>query len=149
MYTPDSLDERIMRELERDARQSLRKVSRKLGVSITTISKRMYRLKKEGIIKGYSVVLDPEKMGFELTAVIEIVVSKGKLVEVEESISRKKNVLAVYDVTGSTDALVLARFKKRSDMSMFIKSLLGMRYIERTNTHVVLNVVKEDMRALA
>lgn len=64
----------------------------------------------------------------------------------EREIARMKNVFAVYDITGLTDVIVLARFKKRREMSRFIKSLLGMKYVERTNTHVVLNVVKEDMR---
>jgi DNA-binding Lrp family transcriptional regulator len=85
-------------------------------------------------------------IGFDLAAVIEIVVSKGKLTEVEREIAGMRNVFAVYDITGSTDAIILARFRKRSELSTFIKSLLGMRYVERTNTHVVLNVVKEDQR---
>ncbi len=146
MYIIDDLDKRIIRELEKDARRSFRKLSRKLGVSITTLSNRVSRLEKSGVVKGYSVLLDPESIGFDLTAIIEIVVSKGKLMEVEREIAKMGNVFAVYDITGSTDSIVIARFRKRREMSRFIKSLLGMRYVERTNTHVVLNVVKEDAR---
>lgn len=146
MYIIDDLDKRIIRELEKDARRSFRKLSRKLGVSITTLSNRVSRLEKSGVVKGYSVLLDPESIGFDLTAIIEIVVSKGKLMEVEREIAKMGNVFAVYDITGSTDSIVIARFRKRREMSRFIKSLLGMRYVERTNTHIVLNVVKEDAR---
>ena len=146
MYTLDMADRKIIGELECDARRSLRKISRKLGVSITTLSNRISKLEKLGVIKGYSAVVNPESIGFDLTAIIELVVSKGKLMEVEKEIAKMRNVFAVYDITGLTDAIVLARFRKRSDMSGFIKSLLAMRYVERTNTHVVLNVVKEDMR---
>lgn len=146
MYKLDELDRKIIRELEKDARRSLRKLSRKLGISITTLSNRVSKLEKSGVIKGYSVLVDPENAGFDLTAIIEIVVSKGKLMEVERGIAKMRNVFAVYDITGLTDAIVLARFRKRSEMSRFIKSLLAMKYVERTNTHIVLNVVKEDMR---
>lgn len=54
----------------------------------------------------------PESIGFDLTAIIELVVSKGKLVEAEREIAKMKNVFAVYDINCSTDAIVLARFKK-------------------------------------
>lgn len=146
MYTFDELDKRIIKELESDARRSLRKISRKLGVSITTLSARISGLEKAGVIRGYSATIDPEAAGYELTAIIEMLVSKGRLLEVEREIAKMKRVSAVYDITGSTDALIIARFKKRSEMSAFVKSLLGMKYVERTNTHVVLNVIKEDFR---
>lgn len=145
MYTADGLDIRVLRELGKDARVSLRRLSRRLGVSITTVSNRLSRMEKAGMIRGYSVLVDHEKMGFDLTAMIELVVSKGKLMEVEREIAGMKNVFAVYDITGSTDAVVLARFRKRIEMNRFIKGLLSMRYVERTNTHVVLNVIKEDL----
>jgi DNA-binding Lrp family transcriptional regulator len=146
MKTLDELDRRIIKELSHDARRSLRKMSRRLGISITTLSTRISAMEKSGLLKGYAAIVDPEMVGYDLTAVIEIVVSKGKLLEVEKEIAAMQNVFAVYDITGSTDALILARFRKRSEMSAFIKSLLAMRYVERTNTHVALNVMKEDFR---
>lgn len=146
MHSFDELDRKILKELELDARRSLRKIAKKLEISITTLSARIARMEKTGLIKGYSAVVNPEAAGYDLTAVIEILVSKGRLLEVEKEISGMKHVSAVYDITGSTDAIIVARFRKRSDMSSFIKSLLSMKYVERTNTHVVLNVIKEDFR---
>jgi DNA-binding Lrp family transcriptional regulator len=146
LHSFDELDRKILKELELDARRSLRKIAKKLEISITTLSARIARMEKTGLIKGYSAVVNPEAAGYDLTAVIEILVSKGRLLEVEKEISGMKHVSAVYDITGSTDAIIVARFRKRSDMSSFIKSLLSMKYVERTNTHVVLNVIKEDFR---
>lgn len=146
MYTFDELDRKIIRELENDARRSLRKISRKLGVSVTTLSARISDMEKADVIRGYSAKIDPEAAGYDLTAIIEMLVSKGRLLEVEREIAKMKHVSAVYDITGSTDAIIIARFKKRNEMSAFVKSLLAMRYVERTNTHVVLNVIKEDFR---
>ena len=146
MYELGELDKDILKELNKNCRRSLRKISRKLGVSITTLSNRISRMEKAGVIKGYSVVIDPESIGFDLTAVIELVVSKGKLIEVEKEIAKMRNVFGVYDITGLTDSIVMARFRKRTDMNRFVKSLLAMRYVERTNTHIALNVIKEDFR---
>ena len=104
------------------------------------------RLESAGVIKDYSTRLDHERLGYELTVVTEIVVSKGKLLETDEEIAKIPNVCAVYDITGQTDAMVVAKFKSRNKLSDFTKALLAMPYVERTNTHVVLTTVKEDFR---
>ena len=51
-------------------------------------------------------------------------------------------------MTGLTDAMVIAKFKGREDLSKFTKALLAMPFVERMNTHIVLTTVKEDFRLL-
>ena len=63
-------------------------------------------------------------------------------------IAKIQNVCGVYDVTGLTDAIIVAKFKSREDLGAFTKKLLSLPYIERTNTHVVLTTVKENFRLL-
>ena len=109
---------------------------------------RIKKMEEEGLIKGYSVILDHEKLGYQLTVVTEITVSKGRLVETENEIAKIPNVCGVYDVTGLTDAIIIAKFKSREDLGAFTKKLLALPYIERTNTHVVLTSVKENFRLL-
>jgi DNA-binding Lrp family transcriptional regulator len=144
----DEVDRKILSELLRDCRRSYRSLSRRAGVSVGTVLTRVRRLEKAGVIKGYSAVLDHEKLGYQLTAVAEITVSKGKLLEMEQAISKLPNTCAVYDVTGLTDAVVLAKFRSREELSRFTKNLLSMPFIDRSNTHVVLTTVKEDLRLL-
>jgi len=64
----------------------------------------------------------------------------------EKEIANLEATCAVYDVTGLTDALIIAKFRSRQELSNFTKHLLSLPYIERTNTHVVLTTVKEDFR---
>jgi len=144
----DEVDRRILNEVLRDSRRSYRSIARRAGVSVGTVLTRIRKLEKSGVIKGYSAVLDHEKLGYQLTVLAEITVSKGKLLEMEEAIGKLPNTCAVYDVTGLTDAMVLAKFRSREELSKFTKSLLGMPFIDRTNTHVVLTTVKEDFRLL-
>jgi DNA-binding Lrp family transcriptional regulator len=144
----DEVDRKILNELLRDCRKSYRSISRRTGVSVGTVLSRIRRLEKAGVIKGYSAVLDHERMGYQLTVLAEITVSKGKLLEMEEAISKMPNTCAVYDVTGLTDAVVVAKFRSREELSKFTKSLLSMPFIDRTNTHMVLTTVKEDLRLL-
>ncbi len=140
----DKKDFKILEALQEDVRSSYREIARKTELSVGTVLSRIKSMEKKRVIKGYGVILDPEKMGYEIAAIIEIRVSGGKLVEVEREVAKSPNVYGVYDVTGESDAIVIARFKKREELSRFIKSLLSMEFVERTITHVVLNTVKED-----
>jgi len=142
----DEIDEKILKNLLVDARLSARQLSLKLGLSTVTVLSRIKKLEKEKIIKGYTAVLNHEKLGYDLTAVIEIIAKKDKLVQVEDELSGIENVCAVYDVTGNTDTLIIAKFKGREELSKFIKNLSAISNVESTITHVVLNTVKEDFR---
>jgi len=144
----DDVDRKILSELLRDCRRSYRSLARRAGISVGTVLSRIRRLEKAGIIKGYSALLDHEKLGYQLTVIAEITVLKGKLLEMEEAIGKLSNTCAVYDVTGLTDALVIAKFHSREELSKFTKNLLSMPFVDRTNTHVVLTTIKEDLRLL-
>ncbi len=144
----DKIDEKILKNLLVDARQSARQLALKLGMSTVTILSRIKKLEKQKIIKSYSARLDDEKLGYNLTAVIEVVANKKKLVEVEQELSDIENICAVYDVTGSTDTLIIAKFKGREELSAFVKNLSSIQNVENTITHVVLNTVKEDFRLI-
>jgi DNA-binding Lrp family transcriptional regulator len=141
-------DQKILKGLLEDARFSSRQIAKNVGVSVGTVLSRIKKMEDEGLIKGYSVLIDHEKLGYELTVVTEITVSKGKLVETENEIAKISNVCSVYDVTGLTDAIIVAKFKSREELGHFTKRLLSLPYIERTNTHVVLATVKENFRLL-
>ena len=141
-------DVRILKGLLEDARYSSRQIAKNVGVSVGTVLSRIKKMEDDGIIKGYSALLDHEKLGYELTVVTEITVSKGRLTETESEIAKISNVCGVYDVTGLTDAIIIAKFRSREELGRFTKTLLALPYIERTNTHVVLKTVKENFRLL-
>lgn len=142
----DETDVKILKSLTADARLSSRQVAKQCNVSVGTVLARMKKLENEGVVKGYSALLDQEKLGYALTVVTEITVAKGRLLEVENEIARLPNVCCVYDVTGLIDAVIIAKFKSREELGKFTKRVLALPYVERTNTHVVLTTIKEDFR---
>ncbi len=144
----NEIDLKILKALLEDARFSSRQIAKNVGVSVGTVLARIKKMEEDGLIKGYSVMLDHEKLGYELTVVTEITVAKGRLVETEVEIAKIPNVCSVYDVTGLTDAVIVAKFKSREDLGAFTKRLLTLPYVERTNTHVVLTTVKENFRLI-
>jgi DNA-binding Lrp family transcriptional regulator len=140
----DEIDLRILGSILKDARKSYRKIADDINVSPPTVLSRVQKLEKGRVIKSYSAVLDHEKLGYDLTAVIEVTAVKGKITEVQKHISKFPNVCAVYDITGLTDMIIVAKFRNREELSNFVKKDMSLSYIERTNTHMVLITVKED-----
>ena len=129
----DKIDKKILKNLVVDARLSARQLALKLGISTVTILSRIKKLEKEKIIHSYTTIVDHEKLGYDLTAIIEIAAKKN-LINIEEKLSRMDNVCCVYDITGDTDT------------SDFVKMVSMMVGVDNTITHVVLNTTKEDFR---
>ncbi|MCX6662237.1 MAG: Lrp/AsnC family transcriptional regulator [Euryarchaeota archaeon] len=144
----DELDDKILEKLNEDARKSYREIARELNVSLTTIANRIKKLEDEKIIERYIPLINQEKIGYDLTAVINVKISPGKLIDVQERISKDKHVSGVYDITGGWDSLIIAHFKDRKDLNGFIKGVLSMDNVEKTNTQLVLNIVKDEKRAI-
>ena len=144
--TLDDLDKQIVALLQADSRLSFNKLAKKLGVSVGTAYNRVKTLEALGVVKGYTVVLDSSKLGFELTAIILIQAAGKHLLDVEKEIANTANVIAVYDIAGEHDAAVVAKFKDRTSLNKYLQSLLAKPYVKRTVTNVALNVVKEDLQ---
>ncbi len=139
----DELDIKILTTLLENSKLSYRKIARKLGVNVTTVINRIGRMEKEKIIQGYTTKLDYEKLGYDIKVVIDLRVSKGKLFEVENKIAHHPNVSAVFDIIGPFDAVIVANFKNRKEMDRFIKKIQTYEFVERTETRLVLNTIKE------
>ena len=142
----DDTDKKIIAEYLKDARVSYREVAKRLQLAVGTVLTRTKKLENDGIIESYSAVLNHDKLGYDIIAISEITVSKGKLTEVENAIAKLSPTCAVYDVTGENDVIIVSKFKSREEMSDFTKKLLSMSNVERTNSRIVLNTIKEDFR---
>jgi DNA-binding Lrp family transcriptional regulator len=105
-------------------------------------------MEKNGVIMGYSVILNPDEIGWELNVVIGLRIQKGRLIEIQEKIAKDSRVHGVYDVTGDFDSMVIARAKNRNDLDDLSKNVLSIDGVERSITHLVLNTVKEKTATL-
>ena len=141
-------DSELLKHLSKNGKASQRELAEVTGLALGTVSNHLKVLEKNKIIKGYSANIDPEKVGFTLSATIHLRIAKGKIMDVQASIAKHPRVYIVYDITGEWDSLVLARFKDREEMDEFIKTTLSQKDIERTSTSLVLNNVKEEIRVI-
>lgn len=149
----DEKNLQLLDELQKDCRQSLKKIARKLNMSITTVYDRMKRLEKEGVIKGYKAILDPEKANNPITAFIFAKVEYFSP-DVEEPLSQREiakrisllpGVSEVFIVPGDWDLLIKIRGKTVKDVADFvIDKLRKMRGVGTTFTTDVWITVKES-----
>jgi DNA-binding Lrp family transcriptional regulator len=142
----DDIDVQIIGLLQEDSRLSYNKIANRLGISVGTALNRVKSLEDRGVIKGYTLIVDPSKVGYGLTAIILIQAEGKHLLDVEKEVAKISNVISVYDITGDFDFAVIARFKDRESLNAFIKRLLAVTYVKRTVTNVALNIIKEDFR---
>ncbi len=141
----DDIDVEILKIINDDVRTSYRQISRDLEVSVGTIHNRIDKMDKTGVIRKFSPIINHERLGFVLTTIIGVRVKGGKLKNWEEKTFFNKNVLAIYDVTGDYDAILIAKFKDIDELNAFIKELSKDSVIERTYTQTVLETIKEDI----
>ncbi len=141
----ETIDIEILRLLQEDARLSYNTIARKLGISVGTAFNHVKTLEKKGVLKGYTIVIDPDKMGYGLTVLILIQAEGGHIADIETEISKTANVLALYNITGDYDAAAIIKFKDRADLNVFLKHLLSTPHVRRTVTNVALDVIKEDL----
>ncbi|MBI5037080.1 Lrp/AsnC family transcriptional regulator [Candidatus Micrarchaeota archaeon] len=137
-------DEKIMDLLRDNSRLSFRAIAKKTGLATSTVAARVSRMESEGVITGYSASFDYEKLGYDLLAIITAIIQGQPLLKVQSKIAAMREVMSVYDVTGDYDSMVIVRVKNRKELSETVKKILATEGVARTNTHLVLNTVKEN-----
>ncbi len=102
----DETDKKIVKMLEKDARRPFTDIAEELGVSEATVRKRVTKLEGESVIKGYTVVIDPESMGYSTVTLLGLDVEPENLIETAQKIGRMDEVNKVYTCAG--DHMIMA-----------------------------------------
>jgi DNA-binding Lrp family transcriptional regulator len=127
----DEKDEKIIKILEENAKLSTQEISKRTLIPITTVHNRIKKLEKEGVIKGYTVNLDYEKIGKKLSAYTLISVDYQLLKQAKMTQEDLANKLSAYEpveevalVTGSVDLVLKLRAKDMKEMDHFLTGKL-------------------------
>ena len=142
--TYENLDAKLVNSLLSNGRASLRSLGDELDVSVTTVSNHLRDLEDEGVIRGYTPIVDYDKLGYDVTAVLQLKVEGSALPDVTEKLRAEKQMVSVYEVTGDYDVIAIGKFTDTDGMNDQIKSILADTDIRESNTSVVLNAVTEN-----
>lgn len=142
--TYEDLSRKILMELQQDGRQSQRELAEKLDVSAATIGNRISRLMEMGVLRGVTVDLDYEKLGYSVVTATRFKVPGDAIQAALEEMDRYSGLTDIYEITGEYDILAIGHFADRDRMNDVIKELQSHEAILETNTSFVLNTVKEN-----
>lgn len=137
------VDKMLLNALAEDARLSYRQLAAKAGCSAATAMKHVKALEENGVIDRYAVKIAYSRIGYDMQAIIDVRIAKGKLEQVEKKIAVHPNVAAVYDNTGPFDATIIAKFTSRRSLDGFLKKIQTYDFVERTETKLLLGTIKE------
>ena len=145
----DELDYQILKFLKDNSRMRVSAISQKVNLSVTAVIDRIKKLENAGIIKQYTVVINPEKIGKDITAFISVSLEHPKHNnEFIEMIMLHNEVLECHYITGDYDFLlkiVTGGSGSLEKVLTYIKSLHG---VALTRTLVVLSTVKNEISIL-
>ena len=123
----DSVDQQILNLLIENARTSIIEIAEQVGLSRVAVKNRIDALEKSGVIEQYTVVLDPEKIGRNVSVFFDIRVSPSCLHQVADALAAEEAVTDMYLMTGASKLHVHAVLEMNQDLEHFVMEKLYPR----------------------
>lgn len=144
----DSLDYKILQLLMNNGRATWADLASNLGMSGPAIADRVRRLEEQGVIKGYTAILAPESVGYEMTAFISISIDQSEHRELFLAhVSELAEVQECHHVAGEDDYLLKVRCRGTKDLDRIIsQELRRLPGVFKTRTTIVLNTFKDTQK---
>lgn len=139
----DELDRNLLKDLSQNSRLSYAELGRKYDLSRVCIRDRINSLVERGIIKNFTITVDPDKIGKKLSVIFEIEVLPNSLFSVAEELTRERQVTEVFLMTGSENLQIHTMFDNKEELELFLKNKLFNREgVLRVNSNIVLRKFK-------
>ena len=136
----DDLDRKIIALLLENGRASYAQVGAKVGLSTPAVKRRVDRLVADGIIQGFTALVDPEALGGGTEAFVELhCKSRTDPEEIRSMVSAFPEVVGAYTITGDADALLHVQTGGTRALESVIERIRAHRNAERTNSRIVLS----------
>ena len=135
-------DFELIKLLMENSRIPYVKLGELLGVSETAIRKRVKRLEEEGVIRRYTIEVDPKKLGFKVNALIGLDTVPERLIAVIEELKAMEDVLSLYSASGDHMLLLECWFKDSEELARFVKRLESIRGVTRVCPAIILEKLK-------
>ncbi|MGA3339123.1 MAG: Lrp/AsnC family transcriptional regulator [Methylocella sp.] len=143
----DLIDKRILRIVQRDARQSIGQIATQVGLSQTPCWKRLQRLDASGVIKRRIALLDPVKLGLGLTVLVSIEVGDhaGKaLARFAAEVAAMDEVMEFYRVAGDVDYFLRVVVPDAAAFDAFYMRLIETMPLKKVTSRFALENIKSE-----
>lgn len=137
----DDLDRKIIALLREDAKRTLADLGEHVALSVAAVKRRIDRLEAEGVIRGYTALVDPERLG-RIDVLVEIYCAdRTSPRDVRKSLAQLEEVVTAFTVSGEPDAVVRLQVDDIAHLEAAIERLRRDRNIVRTRTMIVLSTI--------
>ena len=138
----DTLNEQILKCLQENARQSNAEIGRKVGISSPAVSERIKKMQDLGIIRGFTTMVSPYDMGYQLKALITLRAFMGKLKPFLVKVTTMDEVVNCYRITGNENIVMEVALRNQKHLEEFIDQIIS--YGESKTQIVLSQVVKNN-----
>jgi len=132
-------DQQLLNVLRGNARASTTELAQILGVSRSTVQKRLERLETQGVISGYTVQLSSAYLDQEIKAHIMITVSPRMTADIIKDMEKLEGIRAIYSVSGPHDLIAEVAAMSVTDLDKMIDEIIAIDGVERTVSSVILS----------
>lgn len=136
----DDLDVKILALLVEDGRRTYGDIGDQVGLSPPAAKRRVDRMREQGVLKGFTAVVDHSALGSRTEALVELFYAPGTLLdEVTRRLERHPEVVEAWSVTGEADAIARVRTLDNADLERLIMELQRDGLVERTRSQIVMS----------
>jgi Lrp/AsnC family transcriptional regulator len=145
----DNVDKKILSELQIDASQSLEDIAKKVGASKTPVWNRIKKLRKIGIIKNHTVILDPDKLGLEACFFVLVRTSEHEKDWQDSFLNAllsREEVLEAHRLAGDIDYILKVRVRNAKAYDEFYQALISEVKIFNVTALLSMEEIKSTQR---
>ncbi len=143
----NKIDRKILQELQENGRITYAELARRVGLSTSPCLERVRRMEREGIIRGYTSLLNPACLGSNLIVIVQIRLkrtSQNIFEKFKEAAVKLDEIQECYLISGNFDYLIKARVPDMDAYREFLgSSLLSLPGVQESTSYVVMELVKE------
>ena len=140
----DALDRRLVDLLTQNARYTYSELGERLGLSRVAVKNRMDALEERGIIEGYTVIVNPQKLGSAVSCYYELEARPDALPEILRRLEACPTVTQIYRVTGECCLHIHAVAADQEELERLMNEVLDrLPGVEKLTTRVILSRVKD------
>ena len=141
----DEKDRIILDLLQKDGRMTGSEVAKHVALSVPAVTERMKKLVGEGIIREFRAIVNPKKLGYDVTAYIFVVMSSSDhYEEMIKHAGESGEVLECHSITGEGSHMLKVRTRDTSSLEGLLREIQSWPGVVRTHTMVVMSTFKED-----
>lgn len=140
----DERDRQIIEMIVRDGRVSFRRIAERLGISDVAVRKRVRRLERLGVIRGFTVKLDPATLGYSIVSITGVDVEPGEIVRVARELAERSYTRSVSITAGDHAIIVELWARNEEEMERILREIREMRGVTRVCPAMITQRIKEN-----